>query len=118
MLQAESADAHMHLVRLVGIRLTCCLDGSSRIRLTQCLCIRDSQSTLSTQHVSANNLGSLLPACYIVAAVEALEYLLARVQADYNVEAGEQQQQRRAVTRLVKPLGAPGEAAKNKAEAV
>ncbi|WIA21372.1 hypothetical protein OEZ85_000591 [Tetradesmus obliquus] len=52
------------------------------------------------------------------AATEALEYLLARVQADYNVEAGEQQQQRRAVTRLVKPLGAPGEAAKNKAEAV
>jgi hypothetical protein len=46
---------------------------------------------------------------------EALDYLLARVQADYNVEAGAQQQQRRAVSLLVKPLGGPGEAAKNKA---
>jgi hypothetical protein len=56
---------------------------------------------------------SLLAADAVVA--EALDYLLARVQADYNVEAGAQQQQRRAVSLLVKPLGAPGEAAKNKA---
>jgi hypothetical protein len=48
-------------------------------------------------------------------AAEALDYLVARVQADYNVEAGAQQQARRAVSMLVKPLGGPGEAAKNKA---
>jgi hypothetical protein len=48
-------------------------------------------------------------------AAEALNYLVARVQEDYNVEAGAQQLQRRAVSILVKPLGAPGEAAKNKA---
>jgi hypothetical protein len=70
-----------------------------------------------------NSAAAASPPCSIyhtplptaAAAAEALDYLVARVQEDYNVEAGAQQQQRRAVSMLVKPLGAPGEAAKNKA---
>eukprot|EP00879_Flechtneria_rotunda_P021200 GHRR01022333.1.p1 GENE.GHRR01022333.1~~GHRR01022333.1.p1 ORF type:complete len:233 (+),score=63.95 GHRR01022333.1:482-1180(+) len=45
------------------------------------------------------------------AAQEALDYLLARIQADYDVDAGAKQVQRRAVTLLVKPLGHPVTAA-------
>jgi hypothetical protein len=71
-------------------------------------------ATLGALSTHSMPLGTAASAA-AAAATEALDYLVARVQADYHVEAGAQQQQRRAVSMLVKPLGAPGEAAKNKA---